>query len=283
MSTPDRSERPHDGPVPHPGRALAAGRWIGRRLHASCSPRSGHPTPTASGSPTTSPSTPSRWPSAAMRTGRLPSPQDADVFRLTVDTPDHLRITVTPPADGSINLRLESGSLRVGDIRGDPGTPIVHDVAAPAGRLRPVAPAGCAQPGQVLPDRRARGSVPAGRRPGARQRPRARHGRCRRRCTSMATAPTSGDEDWYALGSLPERRRPRGPDHGHRPAAAGLRRRHRLRGRRRRRGHATWSAGCRRVCRCGCTSTPSRPYTLDIDPGCDRPAGRGPRPRRHRT
>ncbi len=73
----------------------------------------------------------------SVRTGRLPSPQDADVFRLTVDTPDHLRITVTPPADGSVNLRLESGSLRVGEIRGDPGTPIVHDVRAPARRLRP--------------------------------------------------------------------------------------------------------------------------------------------------
>ncbi len=63
-----------------------------------------------------------------MRTGRLPSPQDADVYRLTVDTPDHLRITVTPPADGSINMRLESGSLRVADIRGDPGTAVVSDV-----------------------------------------------------------------------------------------------------------------------------------------------------------
>ena len=106
----------------------------------------------------------------SVRTGRLPSPQDADVFRLTVDTPDHLRVTVTPPADGSINLRLESGSLRVGRDPGRTGDAHRPRRAAPAWRLRPVAPAGDAQPRQVLAHRGARGPIPAGRRPGARQR-----------------------------------------------------------------------------------------------------------------
>ncbi len=137
-----------------------------------------------------------------MRTGRLPSPQDADVFRLTVDTPDHLRITVTPPADGSINLRLESGSLRVGDIRGDPGTPIVYDVLLQPGDYDLWLFPGTPSQGKYSlsveredPFLLATDQEPDNEISQARPLPASLH--------IEGDSPTSGDQDWYALGSLP--------------------------------------------------------------------------------
>ncbi len=106
----------------------------------------------------------------ALRTGRLPSPQDTDVFRFTVDTADHVRVTLTPPADGSIEMRLESGTDSYADIRGDPGTPIVYDaLLEPADYdlwLVPVA----ASVGTYSVTVERAGPVPAQRGPGARQR-----------------------------------------------------------------------------------------------------------------
>ncbi len=61
------------------------------------------------------------------RSGRLPSLQDADVFRFTLATADHVRVTVTPPPDGAVDMRLESGNLRYGDIDGHLGAPTTYD------------------------------------------------------------------------------------------------------------------------------------------------------------
>ena len=138
----------------------------------------------------------------SVRSGRLPSAQDADVFRLTVDTPDHVRISVTPPADGAIDMRLESGSLRDADITGDPGVPIVYDALL--------------QPGDyelwLLPGTPSLGkySVTVEREDpflvSTDQEPDDDIGQARPLPPSLhidGDAPTSGDEDWYQLGTLP--------------------------------------------------------------------------------
>jgi hypothetical protein len=62
------------------------------------------------------------------RTGRLTDHQDVDVYRFTLDTVDHVRLTLTPPPDGAVRLRLEGGSLRFADISADErGMPITWD------------------------------------------------------------------------------------------------------------------------------------------------------------
>lgn len=67
-------------------------------------------------------------PMDAHRVGRLTDHADIDVYRFTLDTADHVRLTLTPPADGAVRMRLESGSLRFVDSSAvEPGTPIVWD------------------------------------------------------------------------------------------------------------------------------------------------------------
>ncbi len=78
------------------------------------------------------------------RTGRLPSYQDVDIFRFTVDTTDHLRITVTPPSDGAVRMTLSSGAYEAGDIPGVVGAPTIYDAQLEPGdwelALRPDTP-----------------------------------------------------------------------------------------------------------------------------------------------
>ena len=62
------------------------------------------------------------------RNGRLVDHADIDVYRFTLDTPDHVRLTLTPPPDGAVRMRLESGSLRFLDATAsEPGAPITWD------------------------------------------------------------------------------------------------------------------------------------------------------------
>lgn len=62
------------------------------------------------------------------RSGRLADGADTDVFRFTLDAPDHVRLTLTPPSDGAVRLRLEGGTLRFADVSArEPGTPVVWD------------------------------------------------------------------------------------------------------------------------------------------------------------
>ena len=69
----------------------------------------------------------------AMRTGRLPMASDADVSRFTVDTRDHLQITLIPPPNMAVRVTLESGALRLVDIDGQMGQPILTDVVLQPG------------------------------------------------------------------------------------------------------------------------------------------------------
>ncbi|MBX3030830.1 MAG: VWA domain-containing protein [Chloroflexi bacterium] len=62
------------------------------------------------------------------RTGRLPSMTDVDVFRFSVDTADHLAITLRPPPDAISRVRLEGGGLRVAERTGEaPGDAVTWD------------------------------------------------------------------------------------------------------------------------------------------------------------
>jgi len=137
------------------------------------------------------------------RTGRLPIIADADVFRFTVDTPDHLRITVTPPDDATIRMRIEGGSLRLGDIDGQQGVPTVYDAVLQPGDYE----IWLSTPGEPSDDRYTLGVerldpflVADDREPNdtlhtAGALPRSLH--------VDGLAPVDGELDWYALGSLP--------------------------------------------------------------------------------
>jgi hypothetical protein len=62
------------------------------------------------------------------RTGRLVEATDADVFRFSVAALDHLLITVTPPEDATIDVRLEGASGPFARLRHqEPGVPLVYD------------------------------------------------------------------------------------------------------------------------------------------------------------
>lgn len=43
--------------------------------------------------------------------GRLPRLEDTDVFRFSLAAPEHLRLRTEPPADGSVDLRIEAGGV----------------------------------------------------------------------------------------------------------------------------------------------------------------------------
>ena len=93
------------------------------------------------------------------RTGRLPSYQDVDIFRFTVDTTDHLRITVTPPSRWRRAHDPLERHERGRRHHGRRGRADGLRRAAGTRRLGAHAPARHAKPGQVRPGRGARGSV----------------------------------------------------------------------------------------------------------------------------
>jgi len=136
------------------------------------------------------------------RTGRLPNLSDTDIFRLTVETADHLRITVTPPSDSAIDVRLESGSLRAGDLKGALGVATVYDAQLQPGdydlRLQPATPSlgkysvtvEREDPFLLAVDQEPNDGISQ-----ARPLPASLH--------VDGDAPSGGGDDWFVLGSLP--------------------------------------------------------------------------------
>ena len=62
------------------------------------------------------------------RIGRLAQDADADVYRFSLQTTEHVLIHIDPPADGGVAFRLETGSTTVGGERSPAlGAPIVYD------------------------------------------------------------------------------------------------------------------------------------------------------------
>ena len=72
----------------------------------------------------------------AARTGLLNEATDSDTYRFTLATPEHIRLTVTPPDDGSLQVRvswedfLEIGRRRYGSSG---NTPYVLDTTLQPG------------------------------------------------------------------------------------------------------------------------------------------------------
>ena len=54
------------------------------------------------------------------RSGRLTSDREVDVFRFTLSATEHLRMSVEPPANGSLTLELDRDGRRIAG-RGPPG------------------------------------------------------------------------------------------------------------------------------------------------------------------
>ena len=68
------------------------------------------------------------------RNGRLPGPNDIDVFRLSLAAPEHIRIAVDPPADGAVAFALMVGDEALARMRTpEVGQPLAYDAQLPAG------------------------------------------------------------------------------------------------------------------------------------------------------
>ncbi|MFV2063634.1 MAG: hypothetical protein ACC726_08990, partial [Chloroflexota bacterium] len=68
------------------------------------------------------------------KVGRLASDEDIDYFRFTLAAPEHIRLRLAQPADGDIDLRLQSGNTEIlRQWAAEPGQPIDLDLALRAG------------------------------------------------------------------------------------------------------------------------------------------------------
>jgi len=79
------------------------------------------------------------------RSARLPVAEDVDVYRFSLSASEHVVVTVTPPADGTIGLEVTSGGTSLAQVApAEASQPVVFDGPLPQGDfeiwLRPETP-----------------------------------------------------------------------------------------------------------------------------------------------